>query len=115
MEKIEIQKKIDKNRDLIDKALYMGDIQMRDYTVRRLAKDNARLLDILSKKANLFITLLILFLCSCSEDAPVPDCYELAKRLEKEQFEAYQSGESINDILALRKEYEEKFPDCLWY
>lgn len=42
MDKIEIQKKIDKNRNLIDKALSMEDIQMMYYIVRRLAKDNER-------------------------------------------------------------------------
>ena len=45
MDKIEIQKKIDKNRDLIDKALSMEDTQMMYYIVRRLAKDNEKLIE----------------------------------------------------------------------
>ena len=45
MDKIEIQKKIDKNRDLIDEALSMEDTQMMYYIVRRLAKDNEKLLE----------------------------------------------------------------------
>jgi len=44
MDKIDIQKKIDKNRDLIDKALAMEDTQMMYYIVRRLAKENERLI-----------------------------------------------------------------------
>ena len=49
MDKIEIQKKIDKNRDLIDKALYMEDTQMMYYIVRRLAKDNEKLIEKLNE------------------------------------------------------------------
>ena len=45
MDKIEIQKKIDKNRDLIDKALSMEDKQMMYYIVRMLAKDNEKLIE----------------------------------------------------------------------
>lgn len=44
MDKIEMQKNIDKNRDLIDKALSMEDTQMMYYIVRRLAKDNEKLI-----------------------------------------------------------------------
>jgi hypothetical protein len=44
MQKIDMQKKIDKNRDLIDRALSMEDTQMMYYIVRRLAKDNERLI-----------------------------------------------------------------------
>jgi hypothetical protein len=44
MDKTEIQKKIDKNRDLIDRALSMEDTQMMYYTVRRLSKDNELLI-----------------------------------------------------------------------
>ena len=45
MDKIEIQKKINKNRDLIDRALSMEDTQMMYYIVRRLAKDNEKLIE----------------------------------------------------------------------
>lgn len=45
MDKIEIQKKIDKNRDLIDKALSMEDTQMTYYIVRSLAKYNEKLIE----------------------------------------------------------------------
>lgn len=44
MDKEKIQKQIDKNRDLIEKALEMNDTEMMYYIVRRLAKDNERLI-----------------------------------------------------------------------
>lgn len=44
MNQEEIQKKIDKNRELINRALEMGDTEMKYYIVRRLAKDNERLI-----------------------------------------------------------------------
>lgn len=44
MDKEKIQKQIDKNRDLIEKALEMNDIEMMYYIVRRLSKDNERLI-----------------------------------------------------------------------
>lgn len=44
MDKQKIQKQIDKNRDLIEKALEMNDTEMMYYIVRRLAKDNERLI-----------------------------------------------------------------------
>ena len=45
MDKIEIQKKIEKNQDLINKALSMEQTQMMWYIVRRLAKDNEKLIE----------------------------------------------------------------------
>lgn len=44
MDKEKIQKHIAKNRDLIEKALEMNDTEMMYYIVRRLAKDNERLI-----------------------------------------------------------------------
>jgi len=44
MDKEKIQKQIDKNRALIEKALEMNDTEMMYYIVRRLAKDNERLI-----------------------------------------------------------------------
>ena len=44
MDNIEIQKKIDRNRDLIDRALSMEDTEMMYYIVRRLAKENEKLI-----------------------------------------------------------------------
>jgi len=44
MDKEKIQKQIDRNRDLIEKALEMNDTEMMYYIVRRLAKDNERLI-----------------------------------------------------------------------
>ena len=44
MDKDKIQKQIDKNRDLIEKALEMNETEMMYYIVRRLAKDNERLI-----------------------------------------------------------------------
>ena len=40
----QIQEKIDKNRKLIDKALSMEDTQMMYYIVRRLSRDNEKLI-----------------------------------------------------------------------
>jgi len=45
MDKEKIQKQIDKNRELIEKALEMNDTEMMYYIVRRLAKDNERLIE----------------------------------------------------------------------
>lgn len=45
MDKEKIQKQIDKNRALIEKALEMNDTEMMYYIVRRLAKDNERLIE----------------------------------------------------------------------
>ena len=44
MEREEIQKQINKNRDLIDKALSLEDTYMMYYIVRKLAKDNEKLI-----------------------------------------------------------------------
>ena len=44
MDKEKIQKQIDKNRDLIEKALEMNDTEMMNYIVKRLAEDNERLI-----------------------------------------------------------------------
>jgi len=44
MNQEEIQKKIDRNRELISRALQMEDTEMMYYIVRRLAKDNERLI-----------------------------------------------------------------------
>jgi len=44
MDKEKIQKQINRNRDLIEKALEMNDTEMMYYIVRRLAKDNERLI-----------------------------------------------------------------------
>lgn len=44
MDKEKIQKQIDKNRDLIEKVLEMNNTEMMYYIVRRLAKDNERLI-----------------------------------------------------------------------
>jgi len=49
MDKEKIQKQIDKNRALIEKALEMNDTEMMYYIVRRLAKDNERLIEKLKK------------------------------------------------------------------
>jgi hypothetical protein len=49
MNKIQIQEKIDKNRNLINRALSMEDTQMMYYTVRRLAKENEKLIAKLKK------------------------------------------------------------------
>ena len=40
----DINKKIDRNRELIEIALTIEDTEMMMYTVRRLAKDNKRLI-----------------------------------------------------------------------
>ncbi len=44
MDKEKIQKQIDRNRELISQALGMGDTEMMYYIVKRLAKDNERLI-----------------------------------------------------------------------
>ena len=44
MNKEKIQKQIDRNRDLIEKALEMNDTEMMYYLIRGLAKDNERLI-----------------------------------------------------------------------
>ena len=44
MDKNKIQKQIDKNRDLIEKALEMNDTEIMYYIVQRLSKDNERLI-----------------------------------------------------------------------
>jgi len=44
MDKEKIQKQINRNRDLIEKALEMNDTEMMYYIVRRLSKDNERLI-----------------------------------------------------------------------
>lgn len=45
MDKEKIQKQINKNRALIEKALEMNDTETMYYIVRRLAKDNERLIE----------------------------------------------------------------------
>lgn len=44
MDKEKIQKQIDRNRELISQALEMDNTEMMYYIVRRLAKDNERLI-----------------------------------------------------------------------
>lgn len=44
MDKFNIQKQINQNRDLIEKALEMNDTKIMYCIVRRLAKDNERLI-----------------------------------------------------------------------
>jgi hypothetical protein len=44
MDKEKIKKQIEKNRDLIDRALSMDDTEMMYYIVRRLANDNEKLI-----------------------------------------------------------------------
>ena len=64
-----------------------------------------------------YIALFLVLNCSCSEqDEPQPltDCYEIAKELEREQFEAYQNYASISEIQAIRDRYEEIYPNCRW-
>ena len=63
-----------------------------------------------------YIAVFFIVMCSCSEDEPTPltDCYEIAKALEREQFEAYQNYAPISDIQAIRDRYEELYPECRW-
>lgn len=64
-----------------------------------------------------FILIVYLFILgSCSEDGPTPlqDCYEIAKQLEREQFEAYQNFATVSEIQAIRRRYVEEYPHCRW-
>ena len=63
------------------------------------------------------LILQLLILSSCTEDDPQPltDCYEIAKQLEREQFEAYQNYASVSEIQAIRQRYVEQYPECRWY
>ena len=44
MDKEKIEKQINRNRERIAQALEMGDTEMMYYVVRRLAKDNEKLI-----------------------------------------------------------------------
>lgn len=64
-----------------------------------------------------YVILAVVLLCSCSEDnepAPETDCYEIAKQLEREQFEARQNGASLGKVQNIRLEYIRLYPECAW-
>lgn len=64
-----------------------------------------------------YIAVFCIVMCSCSEDnepEPLTDCYEIAKQLEREQFEAYQDYAPLSEIQAIRDRYAELYPDCRW-
>ncbi len=45
MDKKKIQKQIDKNRDLINRALELDDIELSNYIIRKLSDKNQKLIN----------------------------------------------------------------------
>ncbi len=60
------------------------------------------------------ILMISLFSCTEEEVQPELDCYELARQLEREQFEAWQDFKSTTEIQAIRTRYKELYPHCRW-
>ncbi len=68
------------------------------------------------RKMTLMLVLGIsLIACNADQDEePVIDCYQLARMLEREQFEAWQQRKSLAEIEAIRDRFEREYPDCRW-
>lgn len=81
----------------------------------RTISKHTNIMNKLSKFTFRLILLISLFSCTEEEEVqPELDCYELARQLEREQFEAWQDFKTTTETQAIRTRYKEQYPQCRW-